>query len=158
MVQSWDSLDSPFRFYIKISEKVDFKKWTQNLNRLWVQNILLQCCFDMQNFIGKSVTILKLLIRAIYCRQAETHSSIRLDSTSKRVRTFILRNCKKMCGGIILQNGIILFTKTCRYRCMRFLNSKKVILNTGLIKMVIISSDLKSNHSFIQLGLLFCPR
>ena len=61
-------------------------------------DILLQCRFDMQNFKGKSVTILKLLIRAIYCRQAETHSSIRLDSTSKRVRTVILRlvqNCEE---------------------------------------------------------------
>ena len=123
-----------------------------------MHDVLLQCYFDMQNLKGKSVTILKLLIRAIYCRQAETHSSIHLDSTSKRVRTFILRNCKKMCGGIILQNGIILFTKTYPYRCKRFLKSKKVILNTGLMKMVIILSDLKSNHSFIQLGLLFFPK
>ena len=123
-----------------------------------MHDVLLQCRFDMQNLKGKSVTILKLLIRAIYCRQAETHSSICLDSTSKRVRTLILRNCKKLCGGIILQNGIILFTKTYPYRCKRFLKSKKVILNTGLMKMVITLSDLKSNHSFIQLGLLFFPR
>ena len=123
-----------------------------------MHDVLLQCRFDMQNLKGKSVTILKLLIRAIYCRQAETHSSIHLDFTLKRVRTVILRNCKKLCGGIILQNGNILFTKTFPYRCKRFLNSKKVILSTGLIKMVIILSDLKSNHSFIQLGLLFFPR
>ena len=123
-----------------------------------MHGVLLKCRFDMQNLKGKSVTILKLLIRAIYCRQAETHSSIRLDSTSKRVRTLILRNCKNLCGGIILQNGIILFTKTCPYRCKRFLNFKKVILNTRLIRMIIILSDLKSNHFFIQLGLLFFPR
>ena len=65
---------------------------------------------------------------------------------------------KKLCRGTSLQNGIILFIKTCPYRCKRFLNSEKVILNTGLIKMVIFLSDLKSNHSFIQLGLLFFPR
>ena len=123
-----------------------------------MHDILLQFCFDMQILKGKSVTILKLLIRAIYCCQAETHSSICLDSTSKRVRTLILRNCKNMCGGIILQNGIILFTKTCPYRCKRFLDSKKVILNTKLIKMVKVLSDLKLKHSFIQLGLLFLPR
>ena len=80
----------------------------------------------MQNLKGKSVTILKLLIRVIYCRQAETHSSIRLDSTSKRVRTLILSNCKKLCGGIILWNGILLFTNICPDRCKRFLNSKKL--------------------------------
>ena len=57
-----------------------------------MHDVLLQCRFDMQNFKGKSVTILKLLIRAIYCGQAETHSSIRLDSTSKRVEMLILRN------------------------------------------------------------------
>ena len=90
-----------------------------------MHDVLLQCSFDMQNFKGKSVTILKLLIRAIYCRQAETHSSIRLDSALKRVKMLILRNCKKMCGGIILQNDIILFTKTCPYKCKWFLNSKK---------------------------------
>ena len=123
-----------------------------------MHDILLQCRFDMQNLKGKSVTILKLLIRAIYCRQAETHSSIRLDSTSKRVRTLILRNCKELCGGIVPQSGIILFTKACPYRYKQFLNSKKVILNSGLIKMVIILSNSKSNHSFIQLGLLFFPR
>ena len=123
-----------------------------------MHDVLLQCRFDMQNLKGKSVTILKLLIRAIYCRQAETHSSIRLDSTSKRVRTLILRNCKKLCGGIVPQSGIILFTKTYPCRCKLFLNSKKVILNTGLMKMIIILSDLISNHSLIQLGLLFFPR
>ena len=58
-----------------------------------MHDVLLQCRFDMQNFKGKSVTVLKLLIRAIYCCQAETHSSIRLNSTSKRKRTLILRNC-----------------------------------------------------------------
>ena len=120
-----------------------------------MHDILLQCRFDMQNLKGKSVTILKLLIRAIFCRQAEIHSSIRLDSTSKRVRTLIFRNFKKLCRGITLQNGIILFTKTYPYRCKRFLNSEKVFLNTGLIKIVIFSSDMKSNHSFIQLGLYF---
>ena len=67
------------------------------------------------------------------------------------------KNCKNLCSGIILQNGNILFTKTFPYRCKRFLNSKKVILSTGLIKIVIILSDLKSNHFFIQLGLFF-PR
>ena len=108
----------------------------------------------MKNLKGKSVTILKLLIRAIYCCQAETHSSICLDSTSKRVRMVILRNFKKICGGIILQNGIILFSKTCPFKCKPFLSSKKVILNTGLMKMVIISSDLKSIH----LGLLFLTK
>ena len=50
----------------------------------------------MQNLKGKSVTILKLLIRAIYCRQAETHSSIRLDSTSKKLEMLILRKCEKI--------------------------------------------------------------
>ena len=100
----------------------------------------------MHIFKGKSVTILKHLIRAIYCRQAETHSSICLDSALKRVRMLILRNYKKMCGGIILQNDIILFTKTCLYKCKWFLNSKKVILNTGLVKMAIflILFEIKS--------------
>ena len=51
-----------------------------NLKRIQMHDILLQCGFYMQNLKGKLVTILKLLIRAIYCRQAETHSSIRLDS------------------------------------------------------------------------------
>ena len=60
-----------------------------------MHDVLLQCRFDMQNLKGKLVTILKLLIRAINCRQAETPSFIRLDSTSKRVRMLILRNCKK---------------------------------------------------------------
>ena len=143
MVPSWDSLRCSFRFYIKISGSVDFRKWTQNLNRLWMHDVLLYCRFHMQDLNGKSVTILKLLIRAIYCRQAETHSSIHLDSTSKRVRTFILRNCKKMCGGITLQNGIILFTKACPYRCKRFLNSQKVILSTRLKKIVVTWSDMK---------------
>ena len=123
-----------------------------------MHDVLLQCRFDMQNLKGKLVTILKLLIRAIHCRQAETHSFICLDSASKRVRILIFRNCKKMYGGIVLQNGIILFTKAYPYRCKRFLNFKKVILNSRLIKMVIILSNLKSNHSFIVLGLLFFPR
>ena len=61
-----------------------------------MHDILLQCRFDMQNLKVKSVTILKLLIRAIYCRQAETHSSIRLDSTSKKVEMLILRKCEKI--------------------------------------------------------------
>ena len=95
MALGWDSLLCLFRFYIKISENVDFRKWTQSLNRIWMHDVLLLCHFDMQNLKGKSITILKLLIRAIYCRQAETHSSICLDSTSKRVRTLILKNCKK---------------------------------------------------------------
>ena len=159
MVQSWDSLGSSFRFYIKISKSVDFRKWTQNFNRIWMHNVLLQCRFDMKNLEVKSVTILKLLIRAIFCLQAEIHSSNRLDSTSKRVRMLILRNWKKkLCRGTSLQNDIKLFIKTCPYRCKQFLNSKKVILDTRLTKMVIILSDLKSNHSFIQLGLLFFPR
>ena len=61
-----------------------------------MHDVLLQCRFDMQNLKGKSVTILKLLIRAIYCRQAETHSSIRLDSTSKKVEMLILKKCEKI--------------------------------------------------------------
>ena len=64
----------------------------------------------------------------------------------------------KLCGGIVLQNGIIHFTKACPHRYNQFLNSKKVILSSRLIKMVIILSNSKSNHSFIQLGLLFFPR
>ena len=64
----------------------------------------------------------------------------------------------KLCGGIVLRNGIILLTKTCPYQHKQFLNSKKVILDSRLIKMVIILSNSKSNHSFIQLGLLFFPR
>ena len=122
--------------------------------------VVLGLCpyFDRQNFIGKLVTILKLMIRAINCRQAETPSFIRLDSISKIVRMLILRNCKKLCGGIVLQNGIILLTKACPYRYKQFLNSKKVILNSRLIKMVIISSNLISNYSFIQLVLLFFLR
>ena len=102
-----------------------------------MHNILLQCCFDMQNLNGKSVTILKLLIRAIICCQAEIHRSIRLDSTSKRLSMLILRNCKKLCRGTSFQSSPILFIKTSFFRCKRFLNSKKVILNTGLMKMVI---------------------
>ena len=123
-----------------------------------MHDVLFQCRFAMQNLKGKLVTILKLLIKAIHCRQADTPSFNRLDSISKIVRMMILRNCKKLCGGIVLQNGIILLTKACPYRYKQFLNSKKVILNSRLIKMVIILSNLKSNHSFIVLGLLFFPR
>ena len=61
-----------------------------------MHDVLLQCRFDMQNLKGKLVTILKILIRAIHCRQAETYSSIRLDSTLKRVETLILRYCEKI--------------------------------------------------------------
>ena len=123
-----------------------------------MHDVLLQCRFDMQNLKGKLVTILKILIRAIHCRQAETPSFIRLDSISKRVRMLIVRNCKKLCGGIVLKNSIILLTKACPYRYKHFLNFKKVILNSRLMKMVIILSNSKSNHSFTQLGLLFFPR
>ena len=142
MTPSWDSLLYSFRFYIKISENVDFRKWTQNLNRIWTHDVLLHCHFDRQNFIGKLVTILKLLIRAINCRQAETPSFIRLDSISKRVRILIVRDCKKLCGGIVLKNSIILLTKACPNRYKQFLNSKKGILNSRLIKMIIISLNL----------------
>ena len=120
-----------------------------------MHDILQWCGFNVQNLKGKLVTILKLLIRAIHCRQAETHSFICLDSASKRLRMLIFRNCKKMYGWIVLQNSIMLFTKAYPYRCKRFLNFKKVILNSRLIKMVIILSNLKSNHSFILLGLIF---
>ena len=64
----------------------------------------------------------------------------------------------KLCGRIVLQNGIILFTKACPYRYKPFLNSKKVILNSRIIEMIIILSNLKSKYSFIQLGLLFFAR
>ena len=94
------------RFYIKITENVDFKKWKRNLNGILMRDGLLQCRFDMQNLKGKLVTILKLLIKAIHCRQAETPSFIRLDSTSKRLRMLILINCKKLCVGIVLQNAL----------------------------------------------------
>ena len=60
-----------------------------------MDEVLLSCSFDLQNLIRKSVTNLKLLNRAIYCRQAETCRSIRLDSTSKRVGVLNLRNCGK---------------------------------------------------------------
>ena len=108
-----------------------------------MHEVLLQCRFDMQNLKGKSVTILKLLIRAIYCRQAETHSSIRFDSTSKGVGMLIFRNWNKSRGSILLQNGLILFSKSCPYKYKRFVNSKKVITNTRLTEIVKFSSNLK---------------
>ena len=70
-------------------------EWTQSLNGINMHDILLWCSFDKQNFIRKSVTILKLLIRAINCRLAKTHSSIHLDSTSKTVGELFFRICKK---------------------------------------------------------------
>ena len=36
------------------------------MNRTEMLDILLQRCFDIQNFKGKLVTILKLLLKAIY--------------------------------------------------------------------------------------------
>ena len=61
-----------------------------------MHDVLLQCRLDTQNLKGKLVTILKLLIRAIHCRQAETPSFYRLGSTSKSLRMMILRNCKQI--------------------------------------------------------------
>ena len=76
----------------------------------------------------------------------------------KKWKCWFSENVKKLCGGTMLQNGLILFSKACPYRSKLFLNSKKVIPNTGLTKIVIIWSNLKETHSFIQLGLLFFPR
>ena len=65
------------------------------LEKIKVPHVLTHYGPYMKNSIGKSVTVLKLLNRAIDCRQAEPCSSIRLDFIPKRVKMSIPRNGQK---------------------------------------------------------------
>ena len=81
-----------------LRNKISFQ-WRRRLytilEKIKVPHVLTHYGPHMKNSIGKSVTVLKLLNRAIDCRQAEPCSSIRLDFIPKRVKMSIPRNGQK---------------------------------------------------------------